>query len=83
MLSARKRSEGAYLEVDNAGGNKGLWLAILMAAVWLVLVSKFSLFSIIAYLNNAKMVKVNPKIVKTSLNGRELNSIAFDLVGMA
>jgi NADH:ubiquinone oxidoreductase subunit 6 (subunit J) len=40
MLSARKRSEGAYLEVDNAGGNKGLWLAILMAAVWLVLVTK-------------------------------------------
>lgn len=40
MLSARKRQEGRYLEVENASGSRGLLLAVLMAAVWLVLVSK-------------------------------------------
>jgi NADH:ubiquinone oxidoreductase subunit 6 (subunit J) len=40
MLSARKKGVGEYLEVENAGKGKGLLLAVLLGAVWLVLVSK-------------------------------------------
>lgn len=40
MLSARKKAVGEYLEVENAEKGKGLLLAVLLGAVWLVLVSK-------------------------------------------